>query len=261
MVCRNSKNQTVREPREEGGYCLKGDNIDGERGDVGNVCESSERNEVQADIRVEEDGKGGKKNDMSSSDDEPCDNESDDQFETDSLEDIFDGDDDEELQQARNNFKLKKTTSKRTGTDGVADALRQLHKVALVCKETGHNKLNGPQLGKGKSKKIVGSGIYIDPITGRQTMNPGMPGEDVVAEGSCKEIGWGSGRRPTNSSEWFARQRDSGSSVPAPVFQYQAMPRPKAPSKSKTKEKATTHQSQPIQGNVRSTKAALPHSS
>ncbi|KAM7250451.1 hypothetical protein ACFE04_022334 [Oxalis oulophora] len=70
-------------------------------------------------------------NGLKSSDDESSDNESDEGGEIDGLKKIFDGDDDEELQQAMNNLRLKKTTSKRTGIDGVADALRELHKVTL----------------------------------------------------------------------------------------------------------------------------------
>ncbi|KAM7255436.1 hypothetical protein ACFE04_026138 [Oxalis oulophora] len=254
--------------------------------------------------------------DLNSSDDEPCDNELDEGCETYGLEEISDGDDDEELQQARSNLKLKKTTSKRTGIDGVADALRELHKVTLggtknsnkdsepfdhendasgdddyesdkeseppqkpkgkvdkasevkhcsVCNATDHNKSKCPKLGKGKSKRIVGSGLYIDEVTGRQTINPGTSGEYVVVEGSRSEIGWGAGRRPTTSSELFLQQRASGtSSVPPPVFQYQAMPRPpksKTNTKSKAKARATAHQSQPIQSKVPSAEAPPPHSS
>ncbi|KAM7276101.1 hypothetical protein ACFE04_017967 [Oxalis oulophora] len=46
-------------------------------------------------------------NDVNSSDNEPCDNESNDVDDTTGLENIFDGDDDEELQHARNNLRLK----------------------------------------------------------------------------------------------------------------------------------------------------------
>ncbi|KAM7255763.1 hypothetical protein ACFE04_011504 [Oxalis oulophora] len=94
---------------------------------------------------------------------------------------------------------------------------------------------------------------------------PGTSGEYVVVEGSRSEIDWGAGRRPTTSSELFLQQRASGtSSVPPPIFQYQAMPRPpksKTNTKSKTKARATAHQSQPIQSKVPSGEAAPPHSS
>ncbi|KAM7276620.1 hypothetical protein ACFE04_018486 [Oxalis oulophora] len=115
------------------------------------------------------------------------------------LEEISNGVDDEELQQARNNLRLKKTTSKRNGINGVVEALRKLHRVTFgeikVCNEDSEpfdpeNDASNDDDYESEAQE------YEKPKR--------INGEYIVDEGSCTEFGWGSGRRPTTSSEWFA---------------------------------------------------------
>ncbi|KAM7255344.1 hypothetical protein ACFE04_020585 [Oxalis oulophora] len=58
--------------------------------------------------------------------------------------------------------------------------------------------LNTPDVGTEKEEAVCGHGLYIDPVTGKQTMHPGMPSEHVIAEGSNTNIGWENGVRPSN---------------------------------------------------------------
>ncbi|KAM7263604.1 hypothetical protein ACFE04_001287 [Oxalis oulophora] len=69
-----------------------------------------------------------KQNDVGSSDDEPLDEELVDDYDATNGLESSDGDDDEELQRARNQLKHQKITNKRSnGTEGLANALREIH--------------------------------------------------------------------------------------------------------------------------------------
>ncbi|KAM7253571.1 hypothetical protein ACFE04_021725 [Oxalis oulophora] len=174
------------------GLCAKEVRVSNEDNEV----ECSRRNVASADGNNNSEAEfvGDKGKDNSSSDDEPCDDEL--VYDCDATEGLESSDgDDEELQRARNQLKHQKTTSKRNGIEGLVEALREIH---------------------GKKRHVVGSGLYIDPISEKQTMNPGTSGEYVVAEGRTTEIGWGNIRRPTSTSEWAALQRGNTSNSVTP---------------------------------------------
>ncbi|KAM7280466.1 hypothetical protein ACFE04_007600 [Oxalis oulophora] len=97
---------------------------------LGDDVEGSKENEVLAtekDKIVETENVRGKQTEFGSEDDASSEEELDDWDRTEGLEGLSDGDDDVELQQARKKLMHQKATRKRSGIEGLADALRDLH--------------------------------------------------------------------------------------------------------------------------------------
>ncbi|KAM7265411.1 hypothetical protein ACFE04_003094 [Oxalis oulophora] len=97
-------------------------------------------------------------------------------------------------------------------------------KLSGHCREPGHNRSTCPLLGKGKGKKSVtkkirnrvgpyGMGLYIDPISGRRTLNPGTPLERAV------DMNAGSYRAPPIAPRRPVASQPTGTSQPTPASQ------------------------------------------
>ncbi|KAM7266548.1 hypothetical protein ACFE04_004445 [Oxalis oulophora] len=183
------------------------------------------------------------------------DSESDGDEETVGLGNLFDGDDDDdddELQLARSKLNLQKKVRKDSGIDGLLEVLRQSHGVETNLKkndevgskvdldlddEAGSEDSYESDLGRAKEKTVRGHGLYVDPVTGKQIMNPGMSSEYVVGEERVTNIGWEQQARPSNRLEWMAMTWPVIHVTPANVVHTGST---STPAQNKTARKTTT---------------------